>query len=110
MNFQLDVITVSGYSDRRRWSLEVNIKQAKVTLSRLWDAAARGEPVFITKNNAKTKIKLIAVNQDTAMKGEPGLPGYGMYKGLINMPPGWDSQEAIEADNLETLKLFDLDE
>ena len=78
--------------------MEVGIKVAKTDLSRLIKAAMRGERVIIT-DRGKPLVRLVP---------EPPKPknakrGFGSLKGVINLPPGWDSPEADE----ELLHMFE---
>ncbi|MBV9085049.1 MAG: hypothetical protein JOZ62_20415 [Acidobacteriaceae bacterium] len=85
---------------------EVNIKQAKNTLNRLAKRALEGERNFITIRSAKgiQRLQLVPVRDRNP------LPGYGMFKGVLNLPPGWDSQAADDAADREGAKLFSGDE
>ena len=78
--------------------MEVGIKAAKVDLSRLIKAALGGEKVVIT-DRGKPLVRLVP---------EPSKPkdprrGYGSLKGVLNLPPGWDSPEADK----ELLDMFE---
>ena len=86
----------------------VNIKQAKTDLSKLFEEAIAGHVILIANANTGKRVKLIPVDDDTEQVGEQNLPGYGMLRGLLNLRPGWDSEESDEADDAETIKLFGL--
>jgi len=68
-------------------SMEVGIRIAKNRLSKLVEAVLGGEEVYLTKRGARV-VKLVVAPKVPA----PGL-GRGMWKGKVNLYPGWDSPE-----------------
>jgi prevent-host-death family protein len=71
--------------------MQVGIKAAKSDLSKLIKPALAGEKVVIT-SHGKPIVKLVP---EKGKKKAP-LRGYGALKGVLNLPPGWDSLEAEE--------------
>ncbi len=69
--------------------MEIGIKAAKMDLSRLVKAAVSGETVVIT-DRGKPLVRLVP---EVPKPKEPKR-GYGSLKGVLNLPPGWDSPEA----------------
>lgn len=63
--------------------MEVNIHEAKSTLSKLIERAISGEEVIIAKAGAP-KVRLVPV-------AEPRKPIFGSAKGLIKFKKGWDA-------------------
>jgi prevent-host-death family protein len=84
--------------------VEVGIKQAKNDLSRLVAAAQEGQQVFLL-NHGKRVAEIVAVRSHKERKSP--LPGYGMFKDDLHLPPGWDSQEARERDEKEVLAVIE---
>lgn len=78
--------------------MKVGIKAAKADLSRLIEAAMKGERVIIT-DRGKPLVRLVP----EAPKPTNARLGFGSPKGIINLPPGWDSPEADE----ELLHMFE---
>jgi antitoxin (DNA-binding transcriptional repressor) of toxin-antitoxin stability system len=70
--------------------MEVGIKEAKNTLSRLVDAMLEGEEVFLTNRGARV-AQLVAAGDPS-----PSRRGRGFLKGKLNLYPGWDSQAEDE--------------
>ncbi len=79
--------------------MEVNIRQAKTTLSSLVDSAFRGETVIITIRG-KGKIQLVPEPEHVPMGG------YGMYSHLREKLPKAFSQEQDDREDQETAALF----
>jgi prevent-host-death family protein len=69
--------------------MEIGIKAAKVDLSKLIKAALAGEKVIIT-DRGKPLVRLVP----EAPKPIDRRRAYGSLKGVLNLPPGWDSPEA----------------
>lgn len=67
--------------------MEVGIREARNSLSKLLEAVRGGEEVFLT-NRGDRVAQLVPVKT----KGV-SLRGYGFLKGKINFYPGWDSPE-----------------
>jgi prevent-host-death family protein len=67
--------------------MEVGIRDAKNSLSKLLDAVQHGEEVFLTKRGERV-AKLVP----TPKPLEPNR-GRGMWKDKVNLYPGWDSLE-----------------
>ncbi len=79
--------------------MEVNIRQAKTTLSSLVDQAFRGQTVIITVRG-KGKIQLVPEPEAVPMGG------FGMYPHLRETIPAW-SQEQDELEDAELTALFE---
>ena len=71
--------------------MEIGIKAAKGDLSKIIKLALGGEKVVIT-NHGKPLVRLVP---EPAKRKHPNR-GYGALKGILNLPPGWDSLEAEE--------------
>jgi prevent-host-death family protein len=71
--------------------MEVGIKAAKADLSRLIEAAMRGEKVVIT-DRGNPLVRLVP----EVPKPKSARRGFGSLKGIINLLRGWDSLEADE--------------
>lgn len=67
--------------------METGIRDAKNNLSRLVDAVLAGEQVFLTKRGRRV-AQLVATPKPT-IAGR----GRGLWKGKVNLYPGWDSPE-----------------
>lgn len=67
--------------------MEVGIREAKNSLSKLVQAALEGEEVFITKRGERT-VQIIAVPKQSAKRR-----GWGTWQGKTNLYTGWDSPE-----------------
>jgi prevent-host-death family protein len=78
--------------------MEIGIKAAKTDLSRLIKAAMSGEKVVIT-NRGEPLVRLVP----EAPKPKDPRRGFGSLKGVLNLPPGWDSPEADK----EVLDMFE---
>jgi prevent-host-death family protein len=78
--------------------MQVGIKAAKADLSRLIKAAIDGERVVIT-DRGNPLVRLVP----EAPKPKDAKRGFGSLKGIIKLPPGWDSPEADE----ELLRMFE---
>jgi len=63
--------------------VEVNIHEAKSTLSKLIEKACSGQEVIIAKAGTP-KVRLVPVEQ-------PRKRVFGSAKGLIKMKKGWDA-------------------
>lgn len=68
--------------------MEVGIREAKNTLSKLVEAVLEGKEVFLT-NRGERVAQLVA-----APKPKDPRRGRGKWKGKVNLYPGWDSPEA----------------
>ena len=68
--------------------METGIREAKSNLSKLVKAAIDGEKVFLT-NRGERVVPLIAVPKLRAPRR-----GRGLWKGKVNLYPGWDSPQA----------------
>jgi prevent-host-death family protein len=68
-------------------NMEVGIRDAKNSLSKLIEAVLKGEEVFLT-NRGKRVVMLVPTP-----KGRSGIRGRGFLKGKVNLYPGWDSPE-----------------
>lgn len=68
--------------------MEVGIREAKNSLSKLVAAVLEGEDVYLT-SHGKRLVRLVAAP-------EPKYPnrGRGSLKDKINFYPGWDSRKA----------------
>lgn len=84
--------------------MDVGIKQAKNDLSRLVAAAQEGRQVFLL-NHGKRVAEIVAVRP--RKEKNPPLPGYGMFKEELHLPPSWDSQETRERDEKEVLAMIE---
>ena len=73
-----------------------NIHQAKTNLSKLIEAAERGEEVIIARNG-KPAVRMVPVAPlaDDAEKYTPGKRIAGMFKGELVLPKGewWKNDE-----------------
>jgi prevent-host-death family protein len=78
--------------------MDVGIKAAKSDLSRLIKAAVAGEKIVIT-DRGKPLVRLVP---ESAKPKDPKR-GYGSLKGVLHLPPGWDSPEADK----EVLDMFE---
>jgi prevent-host-death family protein len=78
--------------------MEIGIKAAKTDLSKLIKAAIGGEKVVIT-DRGKPLVRLVP----EAPRPKDLRRGYGSLKGLLKLPPGWDSPEADK----ELLSMFE---
>jgi prevent-host-death family protein len=67
--------------------MEVGIRDAKNSLSKLVEAVREGEEVFLT-NRGERVAQLVP-----ARKRAPAGRGRGFLKGKVNLYPGWDSPE-----------------
>ena len=67
--------------------MDVGIREAKNSLSRLVEAAKDGEEIYFT-NRGQRVAKLIPAPPPAAPNR-----GRGFLKGKINFYPGWDSPE-----------------
>jgi antitoxin (DNA-binding transcriptional repressor) of toxin-antitoxin stability system len=78
--------------------VEIDVKRAKVDLSKLIALASRGESVVITSRG-------ILVAELVAAQRKPAPDrGYGIYKELLkDLPDDWDSP----AEKAKTTALFD---
>ncbi len=73
--------------------IQVNIHEAKTTLSKLIEAAERGEDVVISRAG-KPAVVLVPVTQPNKPKRE-----FGFLKGQIQFSPDYDQADAeIERD------------
>jgi prevent-host-death family protein len=68
--------------------MNVGVRQAKTELTKLINAAIAGETVIIT-NHGKPLVRLVPEKTKPAKNR-----GYGCLKGILELPPGWDSPEA----------------
>lgn len=83
-------------------AIQVNIHQAKTTLSKLIEAAERGEEVVIARAG-KPAVKLVAAQEETA---KPKRREFGAWKGKVWYAPDYDQADAeIERDFYES-KIF----
>jgi prevent-host-death family protein len=71
--------------------MEIGIKAAKADLSRLIRAAISGERVVIS-DRGKPLVRLVP----EVLKPQDKSRGFGSLKGVLNLPPGWDSLAAEE--------------
>ncbi len=71
--------------------MEVGIRQAKINLSKLIKSALNGEKVVIT-NHGKPLIELVPAGRNPGSESR----GHGSLKGILRLPPGWDSPEEEE--------------
>ena len=67
--------------------MEVGIREAKNNLSKFIDAVLQGEEVFLTKRGERV-VQLVP-----APKRPGPRRGFGLWKGKVNLYPGWDSPE-----------------
>lgn len=83
-----------------------NIHEAKTNLSRLIDAAERGEEVVIARNGVPA-VKLVPVEKPDETKDTPGKRLIGMWAGrvVINDPDWWKPDDEL-ADLFENSVLF----
>jgi prevent-host-death family protein len=65
--------------------MEVGIREAKNTLSRLVEAALAGEDVFLT-NRGERVAKLVPLPATPSARR-----GLGCLEGRVRLYPGWDS-------------------
>jgi prevent-host-death family protein len=70
-----------------QWDMETGIREAKNNLSKLVQAVLDGEEVFLT-NRGERVVQLVA-----APKPKSANRGRGLWKGKLNLYPGWDSPE-----------------
>jgi prevent-host-death family protein len=68
--------------------METGIREAKNNLSKLVQAVLDGEEVFLT-NRGERVVKMVAA----APKPKSSNRGRGLWKGKLNLYPGWDSPE-----------------
>ena len=80
--------------------MEIGIKEAKNSLSRLVAAAQTGERVLLM-NRGKAVAEIVPVRHHR--KQPAALRGYGMFRDVITLPMDWDTQEAREQDEQEIL-------
>lgn len=81
----------------------VNIHEAKTTLSKLIEAAKRGEEVIIARAG-KPEVRLVLATEAPKSNLPPRVPG--ALRGKIWMAPDFDSYDAeIEKDFYES-KIF----
>lgn len=73
----------------------VNIHEAKTHLSRLVDAASKGEPFVIAKAG-KPLVKVMAINAPEAGQAER----LGFMAGQIAVPDDFDRMGAVEIEQL----------
>jgi prevent-host-death family protein len=71
----------------------VNIHEAKTHLSRLFEAAAKGEPFIIAKA-AKPLVKVVPVDAPTAPKR------FDFMKGQFTVPDDFDTMDQEEIEQL----------
>jgi prevent-host-death family protein len=69
----------------------VNIREAKIHLSRLIEKAAKGEASIIAKAG-KPMVKVVPLDEVTAPKKRP----IGFMKGQFTVPEGFDTMMADE--------------
>lgn len=82
--------------------IQVNIHEAKTTLSKLIEAAERGDEVVIARAG-KPAVKLIAAQADAP---RPKRREFGAWKGQVWYAPDYDQADAeIEKDFLDS-KIF----
>lgn len=81
--------------------MEVGIREAKNSLSKLVDAARSGKPVYLTNRGQRVAQILPAPKRPAPNRG------FGCLKGKINLYPGWDSRE--EDDRIAKLFLDSID-
>jgi prevent-host-death family protein len=82
--------------------IQVNIHEAKTTLSKLIEAAERGEEVVIARAG-KPAVKLVAAAADVT---KPKRREFGAWKGQVWYAPDYDQADAeIEKDFLDS-KIF----
>jgi prevent-host-death family protein len=67
--------------------MEIGIREAKSSLSKLIEAVRDGEEVFLT-NRGERVAQLVP-----ARKAASKTRGRGIWKGKVNFYPGWDSPE-----------------
>ncbi len=80
--------------------MEIGIKEAKNSLSRLVAAAQMGERVLLM-NRGKAVAEIVPIRH---RRNQPAaLRGYGMFRDVISLPPDWGTQEARERDEQEIL-------
>jgi len=83
-------------------TIQVNIHEAKTTLSKLIEAAERGEDVVIARAG-KPAVRLVMAQADTA---KPKRRTPGAWKGKVWYAPDYDQADAeIERDFYES-KIF----
>ncbi len=76
--------------------IQVNIHEAKTTLSKLIEAAERGEEVVIARAG-KPAVKLVAAETEVAKPKQ--RRGFGAWKGKVWFAPDYDQADAeIEKD------------
>lgn len=78
-------------------SRQVNLYEAKTTLSSLVEEAAAGAEIVICKNG-KPKARLMPVAEASARTGKREL---GFLRGTIGYQPGWD--EPLPSDHWSVL-------
>ena len=82
--------------------IQVNIHEAKTTLSKLIEAAERGEEVVIARAG-KPAVKLVVARDEVA---KPKRREFGAWKGKVWYAPDYDQADAeIERDFYES-KIF----
>jgi antitoxin (DNA-binding transcriptional repressor) of toxin-antitoxin stability system len=79
--------------------MEIGIKEAKTSLSRLVTQAQKGDRVFLT-NRGQRVIELVAVK---AKADQPPHRGLGMYSD-VKLPPGFGSKKQRRAATQSVLK------
>ena len=83
--------------------MQIGIKEAKNTLSKLVSEAQNGKRVFLT-NHGKKVIELVPVD----LTAESPNRGFGMLKHL-KVPPAFASAEQKQKSTDEIMKLMGLD-
>ena len=66
----------------------VGVRQAKTELTKLIDAAMKGETIVIT-NHGKPLVRLVPEGSTPAKNR-----GYGCLKGAFEIPDNWDQMDA----------------
>jgi prevent-host-death family protein len=79
--------------------MEVGIREAKNSLSKLVEATLGGEQVYLTNRGQRVAQLIPAASQPSADRGR------GFLKGKVNLYPGWDSKE----EDLKIQEMLDLD-
>jgi prevent-host-death family protein len=67
--------------------MEVGIRDAKSSLSKLVEAVLDGEEVFLTNRGERVAQLVPAAKPACATRGR------GIWKGKVSLYPGWDSPE-----------------
>lgn len=68
--------------------MEVGIREAKNSLSKLVQAALEGEEVYLTRRGERA-VQIVATPKPSGRFSK----GRGSWKGKTNLYPGWDSPE-----------------